>query len=50
MNFKEMLERAIIEEKNPKEFYNIDWCAKAQTLDLLRRQRELLEEQGATDG
>lgn len=34
---------AMINGKNPKEYYKAAYCREAQTIDLLRRQRELLE-------
>lgn len=34
---------SMIDGRSPKEFYGVDTCGKAQKLDLLRRQRELLE-------
>lgn len=32
---------ALVDGKNPRHRYGVDWCYEAITLDLLRRQREL---------
>lgn len=32
---------ALVDGKNPRHRYGVDWCYEATTLDLLRRQREL---------
>lgn len=32
---------ALVDGKNPRNRYGVDWCYEAITLDLLRRQREL---------
>ena len=38
---------SLFEDKKPSDFYGVATCEKAQTLDLLRRQRELLEDTNA---
>lgn len=34
---------SLLEDKKPSDFYEVATCEKAQMMDLLRRQRELLE-------